>query len=165
MAVLSQDFLNGFRSVEASSFEPLPEGEYTVKVDSADIKTAKTGKGQYINIQFAVLGPKYQGRKLFTRLNIIHDNPEVVRIAQQQLKNMLLAGGWTTEQVNQFNNTDQLIGLTCNVRIEIEDAKGQYGPQNRVKSFRKAENATPSIPAGDNFSDAFASPSDKPWFA
>ena len=163
MAVLSQDFLNSFRSVEPGNFEPLPEGEYTVKVDSAEVKQAKTGKGQYINIQFTVVGPKHQGRKLFARLNIVHDNPEVARIGQQQLKNLLLAGGMSTEQVNRFNDTDQLVGLVCNVRVDVEDAKGQYGPQNRVKSFRKAENAA-SVPAGSNFSDAFAVPGDKPWF-
>ncbi|MBQ9564807.1 MAG: DUF669 domain-containing protein [Synergistaceae bacterium] len=165
MAVLSQDFLNSFRSVEASNFDPLPEGEYIVKVDSADIRQAKTGRGQYINVQFDVIGPKFQGRKLFTRLNIVHDNPEVARIGQQQLKSLLLSGGMTADQVNQFNDTDQLIGLTCSVRVDVEDAKGQYGPQNRVRSFRKAESAAPSIPAGNNFSDAFASPGDKPWFA
>ena len=152
MAVLSQEVLSSFHSVEAGDFDPLPEGEYTVRVDSADVRQAKTSRGQYINVQFDVIGPKFQGRKLFTRLNIIHDNPEVARIGRQQLRSLLFAGGMTADQVNRFNDTDQLVGLTCSVRVDVEDAKGPYGPQNRVRSFRKSGRTT-TVPAG------------KPWGA
>ena len=140
MAVLSQNALEGIRTAEATlGFEPLPEGEYTVKVDSTDLKPTRSGTGQYINVELVVLGPKYQGRKLFTRYNIINDSMEAMRIGRQQIKSLMTASGMTQEQINQFNDTDQLLGLTCNVLVGIDEGNEQYGAQNRIKRYKKAE--------------------------
>lgn len=167
MAILSQNVLEGIRTAEANmGYEPLPEGEYTVKVDSADCKPTKNGKGQLVKVNLVVLGPKYQGRKLFDNFNVMHDSTEVMRIARQQLKGLMIAGGMTQEQINRFNDTDQLVGLTFNVRVKIEEANGQYDAQNRIKSYKKAEGVSvpPSAPTfaapapGGSFSEAFSTP-------
>lgn len=168
MAMLSAEVLEGIRTAEATGFDPLPEGEYTVRVAKADIKTTKAGTGQYINAELDVLGPRFQGRKLFTRFNIINPNLQAVQIGQRQLKELMLASGMTQEQVNRFNDTDQLVGLTCNAKVEVRDSGGSYGPENAVKRFLKANTSVP-VPAGDSFSDAFSPSSnpadDAPWFA
>lgn len=167
MAILSQNVLEGIRTAEANmGYEPLPEGEYTVKVDSTDLKPTKNGTGQYINVELVVLGPKYQGRKLFARFNIVNDSMEAMRIGRQQLKGLMTAGGMTQDQINRFSDTDQLVGLTFNVRVGIEEGKGQYDAQNRIKSYKKAEGVSvpPSAPAfaapapGGSFSEAFSTP-------
>lgn len=159
MAVLSADVLNGIRSAEVQDYSPIPEGDYTVKVNDTELKSTKSGKGQYIKVEFTVLGPKHQGRKLFENFNIINDNPETARIAKQQIKNLMLASGWSPEQVNQFNDTDQLLGLTCCARVSVRDDGGEYGPQNRIKRFSKME-----IPqaSGGSFSAVFATPQAAP---
>ena len=163
MAVLSNDVLQGIRTAEESSFEPVPEGEYLVKATTAELKTTKNGRGQYIKMTFTILGPKFQGRKLFTNFNLVNDNPEAARIGKQQIKSFMTSGGMSQEQINQFNDTDQLLGLTCKARVSVDEG-GTYGPQNRIKGFKKPDNA-PSMPEGNDFSNAFASPGDKPWFA
>ncbi|MCR5347158.1 MAG: DUF669 domain-containing protein [Fretibacterium sp.] len=164
MAVLSQDFLKSFKSAEAGSPDLLPEGDYTVRVSGADVRQAKSGRGQYIHVQFDVLGPKFQGRRLFTCLNIVHDNQEAARIGQQQLRSLLLAGGMGPEQIRRFSDTDQLIGLTCSVRVEIEEGQDPYGPRNRVRGFRKTEDPQPGAPDTPRSVGAFAPAEDKPWF-
>ena len=163
MAVLSNDVLQGIRTAEESNFEPVPEGEYLAKATAAEVKETKNGRGQYIKMTLTILGPKFQGRKLFTNFNLINDNPEAARIGKQQVKSFMTAGGMSQEQINRFNDTDQLLGLTCKVRVSVDDDGGAYGPQNRIKSFKKPDNAP--ISAGNDFSDAFSSPSEKPWFA
>ena len=151
MAILSQNVLEDIRT--AVPFEPLPKGKYTVKVDATDLKQTKNGTGQYIKIEFVVLGPIFQGRKLFANLNIVNDSAESMRIGRQQVKSLMVAGGMSQEQINHFNDTDQLLGLTVNARVEIDEGSGQYGPQNRITGYEKAALiATP--PA-----DAFAAPS------
>ena len=81
------------------------------------------------------------------------------------------------EQINKFNDTDQLMGLTFNVTVTVDEARGQYGPQNRIKSYKKA-NATISVKTpvssfttpmpmeGGSFSEAFSKPSanSQSWF-
>lgn len=175
MAVLGQDILNDIRNAEDTNFEPLPEGEYTVKVDSTELKATKNGTGQFIKTAFVVLAPKFQGRKLFHNFNIINENSEAMRIGKQQLKALMQSSGLTQEQINQFNDTDQLIGLTCNVTVGIEKGQGNYGPQNRIKRFLKAGAvsspaaapfAPPAPPASSDVS-SFVAPSataDASWF-
>lgn len=48
MAVLSQSVLEGIRTAKVNDYTPLPEGEYTVTVDKADLKTTKDGQGNDI---------------------------------------------------------------------------------------------------------------------
>ena len=169
MAILSQNVLEDIKTAEVSlGYEPIPEGDYTVKVDNTDIKPTKNGAGQYIKVEFVVMGPKFQGRKLFANFNIVNDSAEAMRIGRQQIKSLMIAGGMTQDQVNKFNDTDQLLGLTCNVRVGVEDGKGQYEPQNRIKSFKKMEAMSlPSVPAmGGSFSEAFSRPAagNQSWF-
>ena len=158
MAILSQNALEGIRTAEATlGFDPLPEGEYTVKVDSTDLKPTKSGTGQYVKVELVVLGPKYQGRKLFANYNIVNDSMEAMRIGRQQIKSLMTASGMTQEQINQFNDTDQLLGLTCNVLLGIDEGNDQYGAQNRIKRYKKAEAvAAPAMSGG--FDTAFTKP-------
>lgn len=153
MAILSQNVLEDIRTAEVMNFEPLPEGKYTVKVDATDLKSTKNGTGQYIKVEFVVLGPRFQGRKLFANHNIVNDSAESMRIGRQQVKSLMVAGGMSQEQINRFNDTDQLLGLTVNVRVGVDEGSGQYGPQNRIKGYEKAASITPPP------TDAFAAPS------
>lgn len=166
MAVLGQDILDGIRDAEETNFEPLPDGEYTVKIDGTELKATKNGTGQFIKTAFVVLAPKFQGRKLFHNFNIINENIDAMRIGRQQVKALMQAGGLTQEQINQFNDTDQLIGLTCNVTVGIEKGQGAYGPQNRIKRFLKVrDTAAPSLPFGAPAAEASPASSSAPSFA
>jgi hypothetical protein len=50
---------------DVDSFEPLPEGEYDVEIDKAEVRMNKAGDGLYINWEMSVLDGDYENRKLW----------------------------------------------------------------------------------------------------
>lgn len=143
MAILDQSFVNTFKNVEASNdFEPIPPGEYILKVSQTELKNTKDGYGQYIKVAFTVVGPKYEGRKIFTNFNIRNHSQDAERIGASQLKSLVIAGGVQEPLVD----TDQLIGATVSARVTVEKSKDpQYGDQNRVSRYQPVN--APSMPA------------------
>lgn len=168
MAIIAPEVMADVKTAEVQDFTPIPKGDYVLKVTETGLKNTKDGTGQYISLTFTVMGPKYQGRKVFAIINLINKSMEAQRIGRQQLKSLITASGAAVEMVN---DTDQLIGMTCGARVEIEESE-QWGAKNRVKRFMKPEavKSAPITPAGDSFSDAFSAPAvetaeDGPWFA
>jgi len=161
MAILSAEILEGVRTAEVQDFTPLPKGDYTLQVAKTALKPTKDGRGQYINVEFTVLGPKYQGRKLFTNFNVLNSSAEATRIGRQQLKSLILSAGVPAEQVT---DTEQLIGMTCGARVDTEENE-QYGAQNRIKRFMKPEAVSQASGLPDAFTTiAPASSDEAPWF-
>ena len=66
-------------------YSPLPAGEYEFVVVEQTIKLSKSGSN-YLSVVYEVVEPvDYAGRKHFENLNLWHNNPEVVEIAQRSL--------------------------------------------------------------------------------
>lgn len=53
-----------FAEVE-SSFEPLPEGQYEVVIETVEVRESKSSDNDYLNWQFKVLDDEYEGRMLW----------------------------------------------------------------------------------------------------
>lgn len=161
MAILDQSFVNAFKNAEAAdnNFKPIPPGDYTLKVSEAELKSAKDGYGQYIKVTFTVIGPKFEGRKIFTNFNTRNRSDDAARIGISQLKALVLAGRVSEPLID----TDQLIGATVNARVTIEKSKNpQYDDQNRVSRYQPVSapvvSAAAAAPVQDasTFSAAFA---------
>lgn len=182
MAILDQRFTQTFQAAEANSgFDPIPPGEYILQVSETELKNTKNGTGQYIKVAFTVMGPKYEGRKIFTNFNIRNASPEAERIGVSQLKALVVAGGVS----EPLMDTDQLIGATVSARVTVDKSDDpQYDDQNRVSRYKPvgalgtgaAPGATPmSVPAdvqsAGTFSQAFGrqaapapAPAGQSWF-
>lgn len=134
MAILDQRFTQAFQTAEANSgFDPIPPGDYILQVSETELKNTKDGTGQYIKVAFTVMGPKYEGRKIFTNFNIRNASPEAERIGVSQLKALVVAGG----VAEPLMDTDQLIGATVSARVTIDKSDDpQYGDQNRVSRYK-----------------------------
>ncbi|MEG1603638.1 MAG: DUF669 domain-containing protein, partial [Cloacibacillus sp.] len=91
MALLGSDVTQDLINVKPEDFSPIPEGEYILQVTKTEQKPTKTGTGMYIGVIFDVIGPSYQGRKLFCRFNYRNDNSIAEKIARQQIKALQLA--------------------------------------------------------------------------
>lgn len=50
---------------DVDSFEPLPEGQYDVEIEKAEIRMNKAGDGLYINWEMTVLDGDYENRRLW----------------------------------------------------------------------------------------------------
>ena len=66
-------------------FEAIPAGKYQAVIVASDMKTNKAGTGEYLLLEFEIIEGEYQGRKLWTRLNLFNQNADAVRIARADL--------------------------------------------------------------------------------
>ncbi len=138
------DFSAKSDAVQDQDFTPIPDGWYRAEIKKAELKATKDGNGQYINIQYSVLGPSYAGRVVFDIINVRNASAEAERIGLAQLKKMKLAVG-----LPSLTDTDQLIGR--NLEIDVKTQKSaEYGDKNVVKAYRSTEGS--AMPTATNTS-------------
>lgn len=127
-----------------NNFELLPAGTYTAQVTESELVPLNSGNGTALKLTITILQQGYNGRKVFARLNVRHNNPEAERIANQQLRELCEAVG-----VVALQDTVELHNKPMQVRLKIrEDKTGQYEPQNEVAGFKAAgAGATTSAPS------------------
>jgi hypothetical protein len=130
------------REVEpAQDFEPVPAGWYDAKITGTEFKPTKAGTGEYLQIAWEIIGPKHAGRLVWSRLNLNNPNYQAVEIAKGDLSSICRAAGmW------QLQQTEQLHGKICQIRLTIRAADGQYEATNEVKSYRASDNVA-GLPA------------------
>lgn len=133
MAILNAN-LGGYKT--ATGYDPLPPGEYTVRVHDAQVAQSRQGN-QMLKIMFVVDGPTHEGRKLFEQFVLGLD------VAMSRLKALATAGGHANP--DYIRDSDELIGLRLVVKVKLEDDP-IYGPTNRISSFKKPINAAPDSP-------------------
>lgn len=167
MAILDAALVEDLKNIKADdgNFAPIPVGDYTLQVNATELKQTRDGSGQFIKVEFSVVAPSHQGRKLFTNFNIYNRNPEAERIGRSQFKAFNDACG-----IPPVQDTDELCGHVVLAHVTIEkDKTGRYDDQNRLSKFRRAESA-PSVaaapapapivpPSGGSFAAAFSAPS------
>jgi len=110
----------------------VPAGWYTATIAEAEVKTSKRGDGQYLSIRYTILGPTHQGRSVYGNVTLRNASETATRIGRAQLKELMGAAGLT-----QLSDTDQLVGVTLQVRVTIRDDP-QYGQSNEVKGWKPA---------------------------
>jgi len=123
---------------ESQSFDPLPAGWYTAEVAAADLKDTKAGTGQYIAIQYSIIGPTHEGRVVFGNINIRNPNSVAEEIGRQQLGDLMRAIG-----LSAVRDTDQLIGGTCQIKLKIRKSE-EYGDSNDVSGFKAVNGSAPA---------------------
>ena len=136
-----------------SGFDPIPAGNYTAKIADAELRDSKSGTGRYIKLRFDITGPSYEGRVVFTNLNIQNQNPKAEEIGQQQLNKLMLACG-----LDRVTDTDQFLGCDVGIKVSVRTSE-EYGDQNEVKNFMAIKGSSAPKPAAA----APATSSTPPW--
>lgn len=113
------------------SYDPVPPGWYSARVHSAEVKATKAGTGQYIAIRYDIIGPSHQGRVIFGNLNIRNPNAKAEEIGRQQLGELMRAIG-----LAEIQDTDQLIGGTCEIKLDVKAAEGDWAARNEVRGWK-----------------------------
>lgn len=142
---------------QSQSYELIPAGWYTASVREAEVKMTKDGKGQYLKLQYEVVGPTHAGRKVFGNLNIRNQSQKAEEIGLEQLAQLMRAIG-----VSKLKDTDQLIGALLQIKISIRDAQGGYDAQNEVRGFKSVNGSAPAPVAATAPAQA-PSKSAPPW--
>ena len=153
MALLNQNITSALQNAQPENYDLLPPGTYSLQAEKAELMDTKDGFGQYIKVQFNVLGPEYAGRKVFCNFNIRNRSAEAERIGVSQLKAFILAGGVQEPLVD----TDQLLGAMVSGKVSIQKSKdAQYEDQNRVGSFKPLSSTPPAAPAATGGTGSFS---------
>ena len=158
MANLGETFeVSSLPQGNTGSFDPLPPGWYSATMSAAEIKSTKTGTGQYIALRYDITGPTHQGRVVFGNLNIRNQSPKAEEIGRQQLGDICRAIG-----LARVGDTDQLIGNSLMIKLDIEKSE-QYGDKNQVRGFKPIAGGAPpraAVAAAPAAASAKAAP---PW--
>jgi len=125
---------------ERGSFDPIPEGEYTLKATDAEEKQTKAGTGSYIATAFEVVKGQYAGRKVWLNFNINNPSEKAQKIGRQQLVSWATAAGKP-----DADDTDKLLGVPFSAAVGIEPARDGYAARNEIKAFLFT--AVPGSPA------------------
>lgn len=122
------------------SFEPVPDGWYTVLMTKSEVKPTKDQQGAYLETELTIQDEgKQKGRKIFYRLNIKNANPVAQEIAYKQLSAICHAVG-----VIQCEDSQQLHGLPFKVKVVVKvDPTGKYDPANEVKAIKSVHEDAP----------------------
>jgi hypothetical protein len=131
------------------------------------MKDTKAGTGQYLQLTFSVTGGQHDGRKLWSRLNLVNPNQTAVGIAERELSAICHCVGIITPADSEELHDRPLI---VDVIQELNPMSGQQ--TNRIKGYAQADGspadskpapkAKPAAPAG------FAAgkvPAAAPWAA
>lgn len=143
-----------FENISDGAPEILPVGEYQMHIINSELRDTKMGDGQYLWLEFEILGPKYVGRKFWDRLNLFNKNETAVKIARKTLSNICSALNFSSlpnDSVQLHNKTLKVV-ITHkeNKQGKLEVRPAYYGVNAPVAT----EMAAPAAPAG-------AAP--KPW--
>jgi hypothetical protein len=102
---------------EGNNFDgPLPKGEYRAEVTDAELKTTKSGDGEYIKVEWTITGPSHDGRKVWDNVNLVNPNEKAVEIGRARLRAMCEAAGM--QQVPDL--VRELVGIQANIGTKIK---------------------------------------------
>lgn len=122
-----------------SSFDPVQTGEYHLLVEKSVEGKSSAGNAM-LKIQFKVEEGEYAGRKLFSNINLEHDNPQVVSIGQQQLQTLRLQLGLKT-----IKDASDLVGHSFVTTVKVTKRKDTGELVNEVIfRIKKEDGASPA---------------------
>ncbi|MGB1539101.1 MAG: DUF669 domain-containing protein [Pseudomonadales bacterium] len=118
------------------SFDPLPDGWYSVVVVEDEKRVSAAGN-TYLSVTFEVTGPDHAGRKHWETYNLYHPDAETVLIAQRKFSDLAQACG-----MPNCRDSSELLNHHLDVRLKTKPAKGEYGPKNEIVAYRAAPQPT-----------------------
>lgn len=125
--------------------EPLPAGEYMLAMDSSEAVVTKDGTGILLKCSFKVVEGEFEGRMVFTNMNIRNKNAQAQQIAIGEFKALCLATGVPFDVAR--SDTTSLMYVPFRARIGFEKAQAGYEPRNKVTKYYEAGAAVASTPA------------------
>jgi hypothetical protein len=127
---------------EVGNYDPLPAGWYTANISGAELKATKKEDGQYIAVRYDITGPTHQGRVVFGNINVRNASTKAEEIGRQQLGDIMRAIG-----LAKVSDTDELIGGSLSVKLDIKEAQGDYKARNEVRGFKAIEGSPTTFKA------------------
>lgn len=123
---------------------------------------SKSGKGRYLPMTFEIIEGEHKGRQLFKNFNLENMNETAVRIAQQEVKELLLAVGWDLiAKPTGPDDTSELHMIPITIQVKVSIPKNGDDPQNDVSHFKPRQNGI--YQAAPKTAAPAAPPAAAPW--
>lgn len=113
------------------AFEIIPPGDYIAQVVESDVKDTKASDGQYMKLTWQILDGEHEGRKVFDNITLRNPNQQAQEIGARDRAALYQALGLGT----QVQNTEELHGIPCTIKVKVRPAKGDYAASNEVKGY------------------------------
>ena len=110
-------------NVKENTYGVIPEGKYVAMCTGAEIKTTKSGTGEYIRAEFTIENADVGNRKLWTNFNVKNENQTAVEIGLSQLKTLLVKAGYKSPE--KLASISDLCGLTVGVKTRNVDDRSE----------------------------------------
>ena len=132
MGILDQTDWSGVDDSQQGDFTPVPEGQYTIEAVSFEERTYNSGN-EGIDIQFKIVGPTHENRRVFETFVVTGKNPNV---ALGRLKAFARGAGMNVETTALSTEAvAAAMNRPLQANIGIEESTNGYPPKNRIKSF------------------------------
>ncbi len=119
----------------SASFDLIPAGWYAMQIIDSDVRvSSKNAESRYLWLELEMIEaqhPKFSGRKVWATINLWNVKPEVVDIANREMKSICAAIGI----VGELTDSEALHHKPLAVKIGIQPAKGDYEASNKTKAF------------------------------
>lgn len=132
-------------------YAPLPPGNYSVVISATKVKPTRAGNGQYLELEFTVSDANYNGRKVWTNLNLVNPNPTAVKIATEHLASICKA-----VNVPVIQDEAILVGKALSIKVVVKDDR------NEVKAYKAIGTATPAPASAPTIDSTPKSPEPTP---
>jgi len=137
------DFSSADARTVDTDFKPLPDGEYLMSIDYAEIIETKskmddgvTPRGEHLKLELIVLespdGTNHN-RRVFQYHMIRHDNEATQRIGREYIEELGRAIG-LPEPMN-IQDTTQFLNQAVRARLKTKKGSGDYGDSNEVEKY------------------------------
>ena len=77
-------------------------------------------------------------RSIWSNYNTKNENIRAEEIGRQQLAELCRAIG-----VTKIDDTDELVGGVCSIKLKVREASGGYDAQNEVQGHKATEGSAP----------------------
>lgn len=125
-------------------FEPMPAGRYRMQAISVELKDSMNA-GKMVNVTLMVTEGQFANRRIFETFCLQHPKETPRRIAEQQVKQWLIACGYTGTERITMSLLRSLEGIEFDAHVYIEKSKDpQYQDRNRIRKYEKSGAAAPA---------------------
>ena len=115
-------------------FELIPKGFYYAELLSTSIKEYRSGNGKGITFDWEILAPSHAKRRIWDTKTVEHTNTMAQDIGRHEIARIAKALG-----KDDIEDTSELVGLRCEIFVDIEPAKGDWKAKNIAKKYRPYE--------------------------
>ncbi len=126
----------------SAGFDPLPAGQYTVKIIESAIKPTKAGTGEMLEFKLEVLDGPSSGRFLWVRLNVKNPNAKAEEIARAEFAAIRAA-----LNVPSPVGSEDLHNIPMAITVGLRKRSDSEEMENVIRKYERRVNAVAAATA------------------